>query len=938
MTEVSLKKLIGLSVKRKTSSKVFVSLFNQLNERSPVTEDEFLDTFLNYPGNEEEAAKAIEYCIKTSLSSETNMARLWNLMSKLKVKQQVKILKEVNKILLKEGKLSTKLQACMIESIIKYSGSVMSEGTLVYQSVLLLGSIVKKWHLIDGETKVILSNFIDTLDASSYKDLSRFLIKNSGQSLGKFHAVKPSEASHNIVNTNQLSKDITMINSNSSKFNELNNLKSYLWLYDLMENWSFSKNQIFVNSYEKLFCSSSKSKNKHTSIVNMVESIFNGFVTSLTNQAPSYIIYNWKIFIITKLPDILLKVASPKSIIQDAIKDCFKAFDDVTNKTLSTFNWSNSIFDIRRIFIKHCIYAEVLPLEFYFEQFPEDGDKFNSTILNNEKNFTIKSIEDELTIKLLEINSEFTSLVESGLIEYINQLPDQIRFQPKYQQELTVIINKIIDSLIEEKNIEKLNRLIIAITNNYEVLNLIFINDNQGPWNVLNKLIQFIDSENFNIEEDDNFQESYSYFGVLILGILTIIETFNIDISNTSIMNSYTIDYINNFYYRHCDNLTSQVNTTEEEELTIISNYNNLINEWINSLFDDNNDGLSDELIKSINVKQIYKIIPIIYKQAIIATENGKINEDILNGGIDYLSQIFLVPCTLSVIKWLLNKIEIESFKSTFDTKSHLWIKILFEILKSNLGDSINDGEFQFSNDESNLIFKIVLKISGSSIIEILTRFPLWNNVELIKKIVNIVQKTIDPNYKKQSFKITTNLNFIDELKLNLNNHNLVNQLISKIDKNELVRYLIKEFNNYQYNINNEDSKISINLLTFIILLKSFKSFDSKALLIKLFNQCRNELPNPSKIDLSFNITIDFNFSVIFNDPNLENSEDDDLFNESPSKFQVKDHYNKITQLNTGLYQFVKIYQIFKNNLDSVFQKTLAVLKNKFINEYDLFL
>ncbi|KAK7687482.1 hypothetical protein QCA50_009353 [Cerrena zonata] len=78
------------------------------------------------------------------------MARLWNLMSKLKVKQQVKILKEVNKILLKEAKL----QACMIESIIKYSGSVMSEGTLVYQSVLLLGSIVKKWHLIDGETKL----------------------------------------------------------------------------------------------------------------------------------------------------------------------------------------------------------------------------------------------------------------------------------------------------------------------------------------------------------------------------------------------------------------------------------------------------------------------------------------------------------------------------------------------------------------------------------------------------------------------------------------------------------------------------------------------------------------------------------------------------------------------------------------------------------------
>ncbi|KGQ83097.1 hypothetical protein MEU_05849, partial [Candida albicans P37005] len=202
----------------------------------------------------------------------------------------------------------------------------------------------------------------------------------------------------------------------------------------------------------------------------------------------------------------------------------------------------------------------------------------------------------------------------------------------------------------------------------------------------------------------ENFQDYYSYCGNLIISVITIVEIFQIDLSKLEIKlssgssESFIIDYLNNFYYRMCDNLVNTEPTNcDNDDRIIIDNYNNLMIDWVNALFDDRNEGLSDELIKSLNIKQIYKIIPIIYRQGIIDTNNKKINWEILNNGLEYLSQPFLTPIIPIIIKSLLRDFTIDN---------DLKFKIIRELIKDNNNNN-NDERITTSQQLEKLNEKI---------------------------------------------------------------------------------------------------------------------------------------------------------------------------------------------------------------------------------------
>ena len=125
------------------------------------------------------------------------------------------------------------------------------------------------------------------------------------------------------------------------------------------------------------------------------------------------------------------------------------------------------------------------------------------------------NLREKFNSKLLDINSEFTSLEESGLIEFINSLASSssssssssptsttIMFRlAKLQQEFTQLVLNIIDELKYSKDFEKLNRLILAIMNNIEIVNIILFNSNLS---LLYKLIDIIDSSNFTTDDNGN--------------------------------------------------------------------------------------------------------------------------------------------------------------------------------------------------------------------------------------------------------------------------------------------------------------------------------------------------------------------------------------------------------------------------------------------------
>ncbi|KAI5962495.1 NUT1 [Candida pseudojiufengensis] len=270
--------------------------------------------------------------------------------------------------------------------------------------------------------------------------------------------------------------------------------------------------------------------------------------------------------------------------------------------------------------------------------------------------------------ELINEDGEFS--IDDELFKFFQSL-----IQSSSQLEYTHIILSSIDDFISTKQFDKLNRLLLALINTKDLINIILF---QSGYSILYKLLDYIDFESFN--SDDEFQELYSYCSIGLLTIIYIIEIFQINLSNFEI-NSFTISFLNNFYYRLIDNLTNNLPELDNDEQTIITNYNNLTIEWITALFNAD-EGLSDDLIKSLNIKQIYKFMPIIYKQAILATDIGSISFQMLNNGLDYLSQTFLLPITVCLIKWIKRNGNELQFK--IDSIDSNVVNVIKEIINHN--------------------------------------------------------------------------------------------------------------------------------------------------------------------------------------------------------------------------------------------------------------
>lgn len=979
---MSLHSLVKLCCKRKSTSKVFVLLYNQLEENSTIQDNDYLSNVLQ-PDTKNKSKRESnlirEYALALSLSSESQLEKFWKFLPELLSESQTRFLIDLNNILLAKSNIEKPSNDILKEIVnnyfFNYTSNYVSSLTLSSSAaqISLLNHIIVVWcsvikkapfHLNTTAFKQLAIKIVSCLTECDLQNLLKYFMSNTTSILNaddlQVDLIQNSDDTRitaiRSTSTTQLVNNISSINPKSRKGTQLNFIKRYLWLNSIMKNWKFS-NDVFLKQFEQNFLPNSlpNLKKPYSLAFELINSLFRGIVISICSNESKYVLFNWKNFIITRLPALLsnvkfkaLQVATgsedssfKQDTLEDAITNAFNSFEEPINKVLSQFSMDNSsACDLRQTFIKSCIYNKLIPVSTYHKLFADDT-AVTIQALNNGINQInqIASIRDEFEKRLLQINTEFTTLEDSGLIEYINSLPGLLEFLTTKQLELSETINQVIEHLIAEKNIEKLYRLLLSVCNNLKTLNLICFNSSNGPFSILYKLINYIDSEDFNTDDDDNFQETYAFFGIIILAILLIIETFKIDYSQSSVTSSYIIDYINEFYYRLCDNLTNVSTSSTEEDNTIISNYNDLISDWINALFDDNNEGLSDDLIKSVNVKQIYKMIPIIYQQSIIATNSNKIDIKILNNGIDYLSQMFLIPCTLNIIKWLLRRIWADD-----PTLDCLPVQVLHELIKSNMGENDEPAS------ESKLFFQIVLKISGNSIVSTLKKLNNWENSNLIKDIIEKVSVSVDQTYVEEEvgLKLNEKLNLCEEFKAKVvslvNNTNSYDyQFINtfpSIDKNhELMRYIIEEITLYQKtNGGNEDTKLFINLSIFMVLLNSIDTVDDKQYWIQYLKEPNSSVSSNITSENRFEILMDYHYSSIFNDSD-ETSNNDYLFSgeNSNSSVEVENLKTKIARHESLLNSFSHIKEFCDIKDRSTFLRSLKTFRDKLIDELEAF-
>ncbi|RCK59658.1 Mediator of RNA polymerase II transcription subunit 5 [Candida viswanathii] len=892
---LSLSKLLEKAVIQKLQPKLFISLFNQFGKRKPIQPNEFVSELLNIKpdNNSLKQRKWNEYqvnvVIELSFSSVENNHLFWTSLNLADESSQCTYLLKLSRTLTspqhyEKDVLKNFISVEFMDYVLKYIREEKLSDRVVEHIVFLFAVIVQKFDKFieektSGAVLDFIVNFIRILRSLTGNDnLSSVLLLKSKKILSKAqieqlestrHAKMERQGSIISLNPNVQANvaSLTMIN----KLDEFYFRVRYIWVHKTFRHFNFNDTfNFFVNN----LVATSNQKNSYLIAYDFIKALLSGL------DMDGYALFNVKNFLLTRAPHLLGNLRYGEDNLEKAVNDALQNVE-IDN-------------DFKQRFVKAFDFPDEPTLQF--------RDKFND--------------------KLLNINSEFTSLEESGLVELVNALPKLCQLS-KTHQEVTQVILDIVDELGYSRDFEKLNRLLLTVMNNVELVNIVLFNSNLS---LLYKLLDLIDSSNFRIDDDDeNFQDHYSYCGIIMLSILTIVQNFQIDLSEITVKDSFIINYLNEFYYRSCDNLTNAtpVNSDEEDKI-IVENYQNLLNEWITALFDDKNEGLSDDLIKSLSIKQIYKLVPLIYKQGIVAADLNKIDWCILSNGLEYLSQPFLTPIVPIIIKSLVRDCNID-----FGLK----LRVIKEMI----------------NDTSNPITKLVISICGNDVMKL---NPPAELKEHVQQNVHYVDRT-EPFPRDYNVKDAFRSQLLGET-------SLLSKFITTYvlgNRGDVVNSLIQEIYNFQKS-NHEDSKMFINLMVFIVLLDSIETRQDR-------DYWKRELPSSCKTTVQkssepfFEASMDHHYSSIFNDPSSNSSfgqqqdgldgindflkgvggddddqmmQDDDLFNEKPkTSDQLQNLLQKAHHHRCLVNQFRKKRGDLLNN--ALFGKSVSLLNDKLVEE-----
>ncbi|OTB06195.1 hypothetical protein M426DRAFT_319265 [Hypoxylon sp. CI-4A] len=169
----------------------------------------------------------------------------------------------------------------------------------------------------------------------------------------------------------------------------------------------------------------------------------------------------------------------------------------------------------------------------------------------------------------------------------------------------------------------------------------------EKPFTMLNPLCELL--ENWRYEEDQGeYQPVYEEFGSVLLLVLAFIYRYNLSPTDIGIRyDSFVADVLN----IHQNFKTNEELTTQEDTH---------LGGWIRGLFDTESGGLADELLRSCPPRDFYKLVPTLFNQIIMGFSSGKIDDESLKTGVEYLVNTFLLPSLVPAILYMSNQLWIE--------------------------------------------------------------------------------------------------------------------------------------------------------------------------------------------------------------------------------------------------------------------------------------
>ena len=135
-------------------------------------------------------------------------------------------------------------------------------------------------------------------------------------------------------------------------------------------------------------------------------------------------------------------------------------------------------------------------------------------------------------------------------------------------------------------------------------------------------------------------QPMYEEFGSVLLLILTF--KFRLGLSDDEVgLTSHTGFIAKYLTSGQSERMLSQMTDGEKDNLS----------DWIHNLYES--EGISDDVTSSCSAKDFYLMVPSLLHQSMTALATGKLSQERLEGGLDYLLEPFLMPSLLSAFSWL---------------------------------------------------------------------------------------------------------------------------------------------------------------------------------------------------------------------------------------------------------------------------------------------
>ncbi|KAK9356824.1 mediator complex, subunit Med5 [Lipomyces doorenjongii] len=461
----------------------------------------------------------------------------------------------------------------------------------------------------------------------------------------------------------------------------------------------------------------SMTQSPDSAIGNLVSAAFECLSFCAMKQDQTRIIL-WKCFIVNRLPLIFQKhlPGVQGSSFEYSLRRPLFTIDETAlvivnaraaNEIDVMFSAPTTPYDVRHEFLKSM--AQLGLIDF------AASDRIlgrNSGDLQNEANMEKPLDVDEMITSLLEMDSyEFETVIR----EFVTDLETM----GCLRQGATVnVIVELITLWSAQKETYKLRLLAQEISLSTVAMNIMLLY--RDPYEILQPLITCVDTWNY--EDESNFQDNYTDFGLILLLICSFYYHFQLDLGDIDSLNG------NSFCMRYLmsSGVAHPIESLGQER-------SDLLGGWIMGLFDTN--GISDDMMKSCSPMDYTLLVPSIVQQSVAACNRNFMDVDTLKGGLEYFLQPFLLSSVVGALHWLAHE---------------LWTLREFDIPLQILQALIIP---QFLSDEARPIHKIVLRIGG---------LPVYNIIQEILRNATQLPDTI--NFNGIMDTLTPHLQFRKEL------------------------------------------------------------------------------------------------------------------------------------------------------------------------------